>query len=180
MRKVNAILTVLIMILFLGHAIIGSLQLFGANNVMVMKVTSRFCAVLIFIHAAIGIRLTIDSIRVWRKTGAPYFRENALFWARRISGAAIMVLIFFHMFAFSSTVNGNLQLKPFTTAKTIMQILFVVSIALHVLTNIRPLFIAIGARSLKRFLPDILVILSIVLIISIAAFIIYYFRWQRI
>ena len=177
MRKFNAILTVLIMILFLDHAIFGSLQLFGANNVMVMKVTSRICAVLIFIHAAIGIKLTIDSIRVWR---APYFRENALFWARRISGAAIMVLIFFHMFAFSSTVNGNLQLKPFTTAKTIMQILFVVSIALHVLTNIRPLFIAIGARSLKRFLPDILVILSIVLIISIAAFIIYYFRWQRI
>lgn len=168
------------MILFLDHAIFGSLQLFGANNVMVMKVTARICAVLIFIHAVIGIRLTIDSIRVWRKTGAPYFRENTLFWARRISGAAIMILMFFHIFAFSSTVNGVLQLKPFTTAKTITQILFVISIALHVLTNIRPLFIALGARSLRRFQPDILVILSIVLIISIAAFIIYFIRWQRI
>lgn len=168
------------MILFLDHAIFGSLQLFGANNVMVMKVTARICAMLIFIHAVIGIILTVESIRVWRKTGAPYFHENTLFWARRISGAAIMILMFFHMFAFSSTVNGVLQLKPFTTAKTITQILFVVSIAVHVLTNIRPLFIALGARSWKRFLPDVLVALSIVLIIFIVAFIIYYVRWQRI
>ncbi len=180
MRKVNAILTVLIMILFLGHAIIGSLQLFGANNVMVMKVTARICATLIFIHAVIGVILTVGSIRVWRKTGAPYFRENALFWARRISGAAIMVLIFFHMFAFGHTEGDVYQLKPYTTAKLIKQVLFVLSIAIHILTNIRPLFIALGARSLRRFLPDILVILSIVLIICIAAFIVYYFRWQRI
>ena len=180
MRKLNTILTVLIMILFLDHAIFGSLQMFGANNVTVMKVTSRICATLIFIHAVIGVKLTIDSIRVWSKTGAPYFRENGIFWARRISGLAVMILIFFHMFAFGHTVDGVYQLKPYTTGKMIAQILFILSIALHILTNVRPMLIALGARPLKRYVPDILIVLSIVLLVFTAAFIIYYLRWKAV
>lgn len=180
MRKFNTILTVLIIILFLDHAVFGSLQLFGANNAMVMKRLARACSALIIVHAVIGVKLTFDAVRVWRRTGAPYFRENSLFWARRLSGVVIMVLIFFHMFAFGKTTGGVYQLKPYTTEKMILQLLLVLSVALHVLTNVRPLLIALGAGSLRRYLPDILVVLAVVLLVSAAAFIVYYFRWQAL
>ena len=181
MRKFNALLTVLIMILFLVHAVFGAYELIGANiQTDFMKITARVCSFLIVIHAIISIKLTIEAIRVWKSTGAPYLRENGIFWARRISGLAIMVLIFFHMFAFGHTVNGIYQLKQYTFLKMCFQLLFVLSIALHVITNVRPMLIALGARSLKKFVPDILLVLSIILILFIAAFIIYYFRWQAV
>ncbi len=179
MRRFNAILTVLIMVLFLLHAVFGAMELFGAGY-DALKTLARACATLIIIHAVIGVKLTVDSVRVWKKTRAPYFRENGLFWARRISGLAIMVLIFFHMFAFGQTENGVYQLRPYTTAKMIAQILFVLSIALHILTNVRPMLIALGARPLRRYVPDILVVLSIILLVFIAAFIIYYLRWKAV
>ena len=62
----------------------------------------------------------------------------------------------------------------------IAQVLFVLSIALHVLTNVRPMLISLGIRPLKRYVPDILIVLSIVLLVFIAAFIIYYLRWKAI
>ena len=179
MRRFNAVLTALIMVLFLLHAVFGAMELVGVNY-NALKMLARVCATLIIIHAVIGVKLTIDSLRVWKKTGAPYLRENGLFWARRISGLAVMVLIFFHMFAFGHMVDGVYQLKPYGTAKMIAQVLFVLSIALHVLTNVRPMLISLGIRPLKRYVPDILIVLSIVLLVFIAAFIIYYLRWKAL
>ena len=89
-----------------------------------------------------------------------------------------MILLCFHMFAFGKTTNGVFQLKPFTTVKLIAQILLVLSIALHVLTNIRPALISFGARGLKQHAGAILIVLSLVLLVFITAFIIYYLRWQ--
>ena len=164
------------MVLFLLHAVFGAMELAGVHY-NGMKRIARVCTALIIIHAMLGVKFTVDSIRVWKKTGAPYFRENGIFWARRISGLAIMILIFFHMFAFGQTVAGVYRLKPFTTTKMILQILFVLALAMHILTNVRPMLIALGARPLKRYVPDILVVLSIVLLVFIAAFILYYLRW---
>ena len=177
MRKFNAILTALIMILFLLHAVFGAMELVGAGY-NALKVIARACFGLVVVHTVIGIKLTIDTLRVSRKTGVSYFRENRLFWARRISGLAIMILLCFHMFAFGKTTGGVYQLRPFTTVKLTAQILLVLSIALHVLTNIRPALIAFGARGLKQHAGDILIVLSIVLLVFITAFIIYYLRWH--
>ena len=98
------------MVLFLLHAVFGAMELVGVNY-NALKMLARVCATLIIIHAVIGVKLTIDSLRVWKKTGAPYLRENGLFWARRISGLAVMVLIFFHMFAFGHMVDGVFSLN---------------------------------------------------------------------
>ena len=162
------------MVLFLLHGAFGFAVLTGFSY-KALKMLARICAALVIIHTVIGIKLTVDSILVWKKTGTPYLRENGIFWARCISGLAIMILIFFHMFAFGQTVDGVYKLKPYTTAKMAAQILFALSLALHVLTNVRPMLIALGVRPLRRYVPQILIVLSVFLLLFTAAFIFYYF-----
>ena len=52
------------------------------------------------------------------------------------------------------------------------------SIGLHVLTNIRPLRIGLGARGMKAWMADILLVLSVLLLFMAAGFIVYYLRWN--
>ena len=106
MRRINSLLTLLILVLFLLHGIFGAFQLFGIGATA-LKGLARAALTLTVVHALIGVKLTYDSIRVWRKTGAAYFRENRMFWTRRISGLAVLVLLVFHMLAFSATGSGG-------------------------------------------------------------------------
>ena len=179
MRRANTILTVLIMVFFLLHAVFGSFQMIGVGD-QSLKRLARVTVGLVMIHALIGIKLSVDSLRIAKKTGAPYFKENQLFWARRISGLAIMIMIFFHMTAFADYGSAMYRLKPFDGAKLAAQILLVAAIAVHVITNVKPLLIACGIRSLRKYAGDILAVLSIILLFFILAFIIYYLRWRSV
>jgi len=177
MRKLNAIITVLIMLLFLAHGILGAFQLTGVGNTAV-KPLAWAAVVLMAFHTMIGIRLTAESLRVWKRTGAPYFRENALFWARRISGFAILVLMVFHITAFGHQTELGYRLRVFNMMRLTAQILLTASLSLHILTNIRPLLISFGVRSLKKRIGEILIVLSVILLFMTAALIVYYLRWH--
>ena len=178
MRRFNALLTILIMILFVLHAAVESLALIGVGYID-SSFIARANFTLIGIHMLIGIKLSIDTLRACKKSGASYFRENWLFWTRRISGLAVMILLCFHMFAFGYTENGEYHLIPFDTVRLIAQLLLVISIALHVLTNIQPVLIAMGARNLKIYEGNILFVISLILLFFAVAFIIYFLQWQR-
>ena len=177
MRRFNAVITVLILVLFLIHAFLGAFMMMDvtANT---YKITARACATLTIIHALIGLWLTGKSLWICHKTGAPYFKENQLYWARRISGLLIMVLIFFHSGSFTDHIGGIFQLKPFNTARLIIQILFILSLALHIISNVRPMLISLGIKKLRPHQGKILFILSVILLFFTAAFIIYYLHWQ--
>ena len=177
MRKFNAILTAVILALFLIHAILGSFQLIGVGSTAV-KAIARFSAALIVVHTVIGVKYTADTLRVRKKTGVSYFKENQLFWARRISGFVIFALLFFHLTAFGTGSGGAYRLQWFNTAKLTTQLLLVAAIALHVITNVKPMLISFGIRALKPRAGDILVILSVLLLFFAAAFIVYYLRWN--
>lgn len=177
MRRFNAILSAAVLVLFLLHGVLGAFQMFDAGTVT-MKGLAYTMLALILLHAAIGVKLTWDSVRVWRRTGAGYFRQNALFWARRISGLAIMVLIGFHVTAFSYTVEGAFRLKWFDAFRLATQLLLVLSIAVHVITNVKPALIAFGVRRLKPRAADILFVLAAALLVMAVAFIVYYIRWN--
>ena len=179
MRRVNAILTAVILLLFLLHAILGSFQLIGVGSTAV-KGIAWAAAVLILIHTAIGVKYTADALRVWKKTGVGYFRENRLFWARRVSGLAVMVLMFFHFTAFGDSSGSVYRLKYFGTAKLTAQLLLAAALALHVLTNVKPLLISFGIRSLRPRAADMLLVLSVLMLFFAAAFLVYYLRWNRI
>ena len=180
MRKWNAILSMGILALFLIHAIAGAFQLSGfiPGGSAIMEKMAFAMVCLIFIHFVIGIKLTVDTIKAIIKSGTSYFKENKLFWIRRISGFAVMLFVIFHIMIFLGTNNGAYRLNLFEGIQLASQLLLVISVAVHVVTNIKPLMISIGAKSYKMFLTDIILVLSVLLVFMGAAFIVYYLRWN--
>lgn len=177
MRKLNVFLVIGIFVTFLLHGIMGSLQLAGANA-DALKTVARICAGFIGAHVAVTAVLTVETLRTMKETGTGYFKENRLFWARRISGLAVLIPLVMHLFIFRASDAEVYRLQAFTTGKLISQLLLVASIALHVLTNLKPMLISLGIRSLKESFVDALIIISAVLLMFAAAFAIYYSRWM--
>ncbi len=177
MRKINGIIAMIVLALFVIHGLLGALNLMNVATVIV-KALSHTMLCLIIIHALISIGLTVRSVRTALKTKAVYLRQNRLFWARRISGALILALVFFHITAFGYTSGGVFRLVPFDVFRLITQILFILSIAVHIITNVRPALITFGVKGLRARTGDILFFISAVLLFMAAGFIIYYIRWQ--
>ena len=71
MRKWNTIISLILIILFLIHAIAGSFQLMkiipGGNAVM--KTLACILMVFLVVHIVIGIKLKIDSLKARSKKG---------------------------------------------------------------------------------------------------------------
>ena len=181
MRKWNALLSMGILALLLVHGIAGGLQLAGLlpGGSLVMKVLAWVMLGLIVLHTCIGVKLTADTLTACKKSGASYFRENRLFWLRRVSGLAIMAFIACHLLIFTGTAqDGIVRLHLFEGMQLITQILLVASIAVHVLSNIKPLMLALGVRGGKELFLDVLIVLSGILLFTGLAFIVYYIRWN--
>ena len=179
MRKFNSILTAVILVMFIAHGFLGALNMLDIA-VVITKHMARAMVVLVAVHVALSCILTAKAIKTWKVTGAPYFKENTLFWARRISGIAVMLLLAFHVLAFSSTSSQNITLSFFGGFQLATNILLVISIAVHVITNVKPMLISFGIRSLKPRAGDILFFLSILLALFVIGFIVYYIRWNTI
>ncbi|MBR1676487.1 MAG: pilus assembly protein PilX [Clostridia bacterium] len=173
-RKINAILTSLILLGVIIHGVFASFGLFGASANS-MKYLARGLFVLVALHTAIGIWTTVETLIACKRAGVHYFKGNLMFWARRISGIAIMILLVFHLVIFD--VGGE-RLSVFDGVALTTQILLVVSIVLHVVINAKPMLISFGIGRLKARVADILFILSVLLVVFIAAFIVYYIRWH--
>ena len=178
MRKLNAILTAAILLLFILHGILGAFTISGIGE-GAAKAAAWVCLLLTVFHMGIGVILTIRTLQAQKKAGAAYFRQNILFWARRISGLAVMVMLCFHLTAFERAGGAAYRLQNFNLFRLISQLLFVLSLAVHVLSNVRPLLISFGIRSLKERSPEILLTLAGILLFFAAAFIVYYLRWVR-
>ena len=177
MRKINGIIAMLVLVLFIIHGILGALNMMNIATVIV-KVLSHTMLSLIVVHAVLSIILTVRSVRTAVKTKAPYFRQNRVFWARRLSGILIMALVFFHMTAFGYTSGGVFRLVPFDAFRLITQILFLLSVAVHIITNVKPVLITFGVKRLRPKAGDILFFVSVAMLFMAAGFIIYYIRWQ--
>ena len=179
MRRVNLILVAGMLVTFLLHAIMGALQLAGANA-DAQKPVAWICVGFIAAHTVVTTILGIQTLRARRKSGAGYFRANQLFWARRISGAAILIPLVMHLVFFRASNAEAYRLQVFTAGRLISQLLLVLALALHVLLNVKPLMIALGVRDTKSFTTDLMLILSVVLLLAGAAFVVYYLRWLRV
>ena len=116
MRKYNAVLSMGILVLFLVHAIAGGLQMAGflPGGSQVMKVLAWVMLGLIAVHIVIGCKLTADTLRAIKRSGASYFKENQLFWTRRISGFTILIPLVMHLFIFRESNAEAYRLQVFT------------------------------------------------------------------
>ncbi len=178
-RKINSFLGLGLVVLLLYHAITGAFQLMGimTGGSQVRKFISWVMMVFFVAHGAIGIKLTIDSIRLYRKNGALYLRENRVFWIRRISGFAMIFLVVDHILLFMGVGAEPQRLPYFGPARLASSLLLVLAICVHLVSNIRPLMVAFGEGRFRRFVIDILFIMSIVMFFCAVAFIFYYLRW---
>ena len=183
MRRINALLTAGIMILFLLHlfrgvfimlgVVPGGSDAFGACSYLMLVLTAA--------HIAIGCKLTYDTLTAIRKSGVSYPGQNRLFWIRRLSGFALTLFMLIHVWLFrGQNIDGAFMLRHYDTAAFATQILMVLSLAVHLLTNIRPLKIAFGIEDRKNFKTDVLIVLSAALLLSAIGFLIYLFRWQAV
>jgi hypothetical protein len=180
MRKVNAIISMGIIALFLVHGISGSFQMTGIipGGSTVLSVLTWCMAAMIAVHTVIGIILTIDTLRISKKTGVSYIKENALFWLRRISGFVLILLVSLHLAVFMQTGEGVFRLNYFGILELVGQVLMLSALAVHLLCNIKPLSIALGLYGESGYIKDILLILSAMLVFCAVAFVIYYLRWN--
>lgn len=177
MRKINAITTVGILVLFIIHGIGGAMLLTGTGQNS-FKPLAYIALALIVLHIILSVILTVAAFKAWRKTGTSYFKENMLFWARRISGAAVIVLLMFHFGAFGTMVDSVFRLLPFTTSKLVLQLLMVASIAVHVISNVKPALLSFGIKGLKSRTAEVIIIISVVLLALSVAFVIYWINWN--
>ena len=120
MRKWNTFLSVLMLLIFMIHGIMGSFMLVGVGS-SAGKVLAWIGVAILVVHTAIGILLTVRSLRTAKQAGQKYLKQNNIFWARRASGLAILILLFFHIGLFGKVQNGTYILFPFTTVKMVTQ-----------------------------------------------------------
>ena len=174
MRKINTILSVLLLVIFMLHGLMGSFMLLGIGS-SAGKILAWVAA-----HTVIGVILTINTLKISKNAGNSYLKQNAVFWARRASGLAILILMFFHIGLFGGVQDGIYILFPFTTVKLITQLLLVAALFIHLFINIRPLLVSLGIISYKERRGDIYLILSVLLLFSAGAVIIYYIGWHTL
>lgn len=179
MRKLNTILSILLLFIFLLHGIMGSFSLLGIGKSVGGMLVWIGVAILA-LHTIIGIVLTVQTLWATKSKDNLYLKQNALFWARRASGLAILILVFFHVGLFGGVKDGTYILFPFTTVRLAMQLLLIAAFFLHIFINVRPLLVSLGILSYKERRGDIYLILSVLLLFIVSATMIYYIGWQTI
>lgn len=181
MRRINGPLSIGIIVLFLIHASVGILQMAGLmqGGSKILSVLSWIMVILIGVHIIIGIKLTADTLKSINRSKAGYPRQNRLFWVRRISGAAVILFIAAHIIVFmGDSSSGAFRLNLFDGVRLAEGILLALSLGLHIITNIRPIMLGLGIKGFREVSLDILLIVSVILLISAAAFVVYYIRWK--
>ena len=179
MRKINAILGPLMIILLVIHGIWGTFQLSGIipGGSIVRKVLSYIMVAAVVCHIIIGIKLTVDTLIAIKRSGASYFKDNLEFWVRRISGLALILFIIYHMLVFMGKNGEVFRLNSFGGVQLAAHILLVIALTIHLIFNIRPLFIALGITN-REYIKDIAIILTVILVVCAVGFFIYYLRWN--
>jgi len=183
MRRINAFVTAGIIVLFLLHLFWGVLIMLGivSGGSAVFLLLSYFMIALCVLHTLIGCKLTLDTLRTIRKSGVSYPGQNRLFWIRRISGFSLILFMAVHVWLFrGQTVEGVFRLQHFDNPALVSQILMTAALAMHLLTNIRPLKIAFGIEDGKNYKTDVLIVLSAALLLSAVGFVLYLLRWKSV
>jgi succinate dehydrogenase/fumarate reductase cytochrome b subunit len=180
MRKLNTIISALLLGLFVFHGIMGGYQLFGVmtGGSALMEALAWAMIVLLAVHVIFGIIMTVDTITVIKRAKIYYPKENTIFVIRRISGFVLMLLVGLHLILFVQTGNGVFRLNDFDMPQMIGQMIMLIALALHVLCNIRPLAVALGLYGGRGYMRDLLVLISIVLLFCGCSFVVYYLRWN--
>jgi succinate dehydrogenase/fumarate reductase cytochrome b subunit len=173
MRKLNTILSLLLIIIFMLHGVMGSFMLIGVGSIA-GKILAWIGVCIIVVHTVLGVLLTVNTFKQSKNNGKLYLKQNALFWTRRASGLAILIMVFFHIGVFGRVIDGQYVLFEFTTLRLISQLILIAALFIHIFANIRPLLISLGVIKNKARRTDIFLVLSVLVLIMAGSVVIYY------
>ena len=174
LRATNALVSLLLLVLLLAHTVSGGFMLLGVNG-STAKPLSWAAMALAAVHALIGLFFTFGTIS--RRGAFAYAGLNARFWAIRASGVAVLLLLCLHVGAFGTVRSGQFVLFEFTAVKFAAHILLAAALAVHVLCALRPMLVSLGMERVLGINPALLMFLSVMLLFSAAALIVYFFMW---
>jgi succinate dehydrogenase/fumarate reductase cytochrome b subunit len=160
------------------HGVMGSFMLLGVGSIA-GKILAWIGVGIIAVHTVLGVLLTVDTLKQSKNNGKLYLKENALFWTRRASGLAILIMVFFHIGLFGKVMDGQYILFEFTPAKLIVQLLLIAALFVHVFANIRPLFISLGIINNRERKADLFLVLSILVLFMAGSTVIYFIGWAQ-
>ena len=93
MRKWNTILSVLILLIFMIHGIMGSFMLNGVGS-SAGKLLAWIGVGILVVHTVIGVILTVQSLQTAKQSGKMYLKQNAILgetsqWAGNTDSAVL-------------------------------------------------------------------------------------------
>lgn len=138
-RKLNAVVSALLLISFIAHGITNGLFLVGVLAEPV-KGIAHITELICWIHILIGVFLTAQGFIASRKSGAAYPSENRRYLAVRISGLLIAYLMLQHVIGASHAADYSVV----PMHAVVGGILLAASIGVHVACNMRPQFMSLG------------------------------------
>jgi hypothetical protein len=177
LRQVNAVLSVLMLALFLLHGVGNAFQFLDVGMPPGRGLAHALLAVCV-VHVLIGVWLTVFTLRAQRRAGVGYPRQNLRFWAVRASGLAIAAAIACHVLIFFRPASAPVRLAYFGPAQLAVSILLVVSIAVHVLASAHPLMLSLGVRGPRARAADLVLVLAVLLALMAVGFVVYFVRWS--
>ncbi len=179
LRMLNTLVAVILMALFLLHGVGNSFGLMGMG-MPTSKVLAHVIVALAVIHAVLGIMLTASTFATQREAGATYVGLNSRFWTVRISGLAIAPLVAFHMLTFLQVGEGAYRLREFAELQLVANACLVLAVAIHVITNVRPMLVGLGIGMPRARAVDFALVFAVLLLLMGVAFVVYYLRWSVI
>ena len=174
MRKLNTILVLLIMLLFIDHITFGCLHFLGSK----FSITAPFALtmfLLVLLHTIVSIVITVKAEVVGFKTKARYNSENRQFWLRRVSGIAILVLAFAHVYLMSEGPNGIPRIAKMPKPLNLLLILLMLSVGIHIKQNVRPLLISLGVKNIDRkekIIKPLIILITLLVIVIYGIFVV--------
>lgn len=178
-KALNAFLAAALLVLFGFHGVGNAFQLFGVGSV-VPGFLAWMLLIIACLHAVVGVCLTVATFREQRRANVAYWRLNRRFWAVRASGLAIAVLVICHVVVFGQFGGGPFRLSYFGPVQLALNLLFVLSLAVHALANAHPLMISLGVSQPRARAADLGVVVSLLCLFMACAFAVYLIRWSVI
>ncbi len=178
MRRINALVTAAIIIVFITHGILGSFMMTGIIE-KASGILPWLGCFLIIIHTVIGFIIMGRTIKSGCTSKKWYLKQNKEFWIRRISGLIIFIIMFMHFSSFRQPDNNNIfQLTKFSSDNMTVHLIFFTSIFIHLFSNIRPMLVSMGI-AINSKINKVLIFISLVLLVLFCgAVIFYYIRWN--
>lgn len=177
-RILNSWLGKLLILLFAVHGLAAGYMLADLTYISWVKPIGYAACCFLLVHGAFGVLLSWDA---WRagSGGKWYWRENAVFWLRRITGLAILVFLAFHFGAYGSMIGGRYQLREFTTWLYIAQMGLLLSCVLHVGVSVKGMLIADGVTRYDLWRNLFFLLLAVLLLAMAVGVTLYYIAWNE-